>query len=71
MARKRTGLSNRFRSGRSKYSAEAKSKSGDRYGAWVNGKQTTPDIVTGHAHMWPKTNYSGVPTFKLRPEYAR
>jgi hypothetical protein len=47
MARKRTGIRNRYRSGKSSYSVKGKSTSRDRYGKFTNGRQDTPDVVAG------------------------
>jgi hypothetical protein len=47
MSRKRTGLRNRFRSGRSVYSLKDKHASRDRYGKFTSGKQDTPDVIAG------------------------
>lgn len=46
MARKRTGLSNRFRSGRSTYSVRHKQRVADRYGQFRDGK--CEDVIAGH-----------------------
>ena len=48
MSRKRTGLRNRFRTGRSTYSAKAKTVTADRYGQWNLGRQERPDVIGGH-----------------------
>jgi hypothetical protein len=47
MARKRTGLRNRYRSGRSTYCAQDKAKSRDRYGKYMNGKCLDSDVIAG------------------------
>lgn len=48
MARKRTGLRNKFRHGRGSYSVMGKSRTADRYGQCASGKQLTPDSIAGH-----------------------
>lgn len=48
MARKQTGLRNRYRSGRSQYNIKGKSSRADRYGAWEQGRQVRSEIVAGH-----------------------
>ena len=49
MARKRTGLRNRYRSGgRSTYSTERKARSSDMYGEYQNGRQVKNDVIAGH-----------------------
>lgn len=45
MARKRTGLSNRFRTGRSTYNAAGKGRTKDTYGRYEGGEIS--DIVAG------------------------
>lgn len=47
MARKRTGLRNRYRSGRGTYSRQRKSESADRYGAWKDGRRQQPERIAG------------------------
>lgn len=47
MGRKRTGLRNRFRTGRSKYSTEHKAFTADRYGEYDQGKSKRPEKVAG------------------------
>ncbi len=42
MSRKRTGLRNRFRQGRSTYSVLRKGRTSDTYGTWVNGVEKDP-----------------------------
>lgn len=50
MARKRTGLRNRYRQGgRSTYSVERKARSADMYGKYQNGRQVKNDVVAGRA----------------------
>lgn len=48
MSRKRTGLRNKFRSGRSAYSIHQKSRSADDYGAYVNGANKVGENIAGH-----------------------
>jgi hypothetical protein len=55
--RKRTGLRNKFRSGRGNYSILEKSKVADRYGTFQTGKQTGPENIGGRSistplHIW-------------------
>ena len=45
--RKRTGLANRYRHGRSTYSRRKKNGVADTYGAWDNGRQTRSERVNG------------------------
>lgn len=45
MARRRTGLRNRKRTGRSTYSRLGKSRSADYYGSYASGKQVTPERI--------------------------
>jgi hypothetical protein len=47
MGRRHTGLRNRFRTGRSTYSVERKSRTADRYGQYSNGKQIRADVIAG------------------------
>jgi len=47
VGRKQTGLRNRRRTGRSKYSIENKTRFADRYGLYEKGKQTRADTVAG------------------------
>ena len=47
MARKRTGLRNKYRSGRSTYSLKKKSRNKDHYGKFVG--RFCEDIIAGHA----------------------
>jgi hypothetical protein len=53
MARKRTGISNRRRHGRSTYSTQHKAAKADRYGSWTGGRQERSDTIGGHACTWP------------------
>lgn len=48
MSRKRTGLRNRHRDGRSTYSVKGKAAHRDSYATFANGRQTRPDIIAGH-----------------------
>lgn len=48
MSRKRTGLRNRDRGGRSTYSTKNKGALADRYGQWTLGRQDRPDVIAGH-----------------------
>lgn len=48
MARKRTGLRNRHRSGRSTYSAQNKCRQADMYGEYQNGRQLKNDVIASH-----------------------
>lgn len=48
MSRKRTGLRNRNRGGRSTYALQHKSTGSDRYGQWDSGRQRTQDSIAGH-----------------------
>lgn len=50
--RKRTGLRNRFRTGRSTYSGEHKSVGSDRYGEYTNGIRKTGEVVAGSNSRW-------------------
>jgi hypothetical protein len=45
MARRRTGLRNRKRTGRSTYSKLGKARSADYYGSYVNGRQVSPERI--------------------------
>jgi len=47
MGRRQTGLRNRYRTGRSTYSIERKSRGADRYGSYLNGRQTKSDVIAG------------------------
>ena len=47
MSRKRTGLRNKFRSGRGTYSREGKADSADRYGTWKDGQRKQPERIAG------------------------
>jgi hypothetical protein len=48
MARKRTGLRNRYRSGGTgTYSTQRKSREADRYGEYRNRSMLKPDIIAG------------------------
>lgn len=48
--RHRTGLRNRFRSGRSAYSKRNKGRYGDRYGTWDRGKRVGgTEVIAGRA----------------------
>lgn len=47
MAKKRTGLRNRYRSGRSTYSVQHKSRQADIYGKMTNGKIDSQDVIAG------------------------
>ena len=49
MARKRTGLSNRFRSGRSTYSIKGKGKNADKYGSYTQGRIQTNESIAGRS----------------------
>jgi hypothetical protein len=46
--RKRTGLRNRGRSGRSTYSVQNKSRRADRYGTYYGRRCESPDTIAGH-----------------------
>ena len=48
MSRKRTGLRNRGRRGRSTYSTRHKSRSADMYVSMTNGKPNGQDTIAGH-----------------------
>lgn len=61
MSRKRTGLRNKFRRGRSTYSASGKSRSADTYGQYERGKQTTQDIIGGHVLVWHRPHATATP----------
>lgn len=52
MARKCTGLRNRFRSGRGTYSIKRKRTTADRYGTYVNGRPTAPEVISGRSVWW-------------------
>jgi len=45
--RKRTGIRNRYRTGRGSYSLKRKSESRDRYGKFTNGRRDTADVIAG------------------------
>lgn len=48
MSRKRTGLRNRFRAGRSSNYTERRRENGqDRYGEYLNGKCVKEDVIAG------------------------
>lgn len=56
MARKRSGLRNRYRAGgRSAYSVQRKARTADRYGEYANGRQVKQDVIAGHALRWHET----------------
>ncbi len=55
IGRRHTGLRNRFRNGRSSYSVKGKGRRADRYGAWEQGRQRTPDIIAGHSISYRTT----------------
>jgi hypothetical protein len=44
---KRTGLRNRFRTGRGSYSRRRKAAAADRYGKYDRGAQKTADVIAG------------------------
>jgi hypothetical protein len=48
VARKQTGLRNRYRTGRSTYSIEHKSRGADRYGVYDKGRQSRADVIAGN-----------------------
>jgi hypothetical protein len=43
--RHRTGLRNRDRGGQSTYCVLSKGRTADYYGAWMNGRRTTPERI--------------------------
>lgn len=45
MSRKRTGLRNKYRSGKSTYSKRNKRAVADQYGRYVNGIQQSPERI--------------------------
>lgn len=47
MSRKRTGLRNRHRTGRSTYSRAGKHDRRDTYGTWSSGRQDRPEVIAG------------------------
>lgn len=47
MSRKRTGLRNKSRNGKSWYCIKGKHAARDRYGKFTNGRQDTPDVIAG------------------------
>jgi hypothetical protein len=47
MSRKRTGLRNKYRSGRGTYSRDRKAETADRYGTWDSGKRKQPERIAG------------------------
>lgn len=49
MSRKRTGLRNRFRSGRSTYSKMYKKTYRDTYGHFENGRKLRTEVIAGRA----------------------
>lgn len=50
MARKRTGLRNKFRTGKSTYSIRKKSTEADRYGSWSQGKRVAgAEVIAGRS----------------------
>lgn len=49
MARKRTGLRNRWRNGRGSYSKRKKGAEADRYGSWTTGKLSGGEVIAGHS----------------------
>lgn len=55
MGRKHTGLRNRYRTGRSTYSVLNKGRRADRYGAFEQGRQRSPDIIAGHSVSYRTT----------------
>jgi hypothetical protein len=50
--RKRTGLHNRGRKGKSTYSAKRKRLTADRYGSWAGGRQTGGEVIAGRSVWW-------------------
>jgi hypothetical protein len=48
MSRKRTGLRNRFRNGRGKYSTTHKARKADRYGEYSTGKLIRSELIAGN-----------------------
>jgi hypothetical protein len=51
--RKRTGIRNRYRShGSGTYCRQTKRLTRDRYGTYVNGKQTDPENINGRSIWW-------------------
>ena len=47
--RKRTGLHNRGKRGRSAYALRKKRSAADRYGTWDNGRRTGSEVVAGRS----------------------
>ena len=47
--RKRTGLRNKFRSGKGTYCKNKKRATADRYGTWVSGKRTGAEVIAGRS----------------------
>jgi hypothetical protein len=45
--RKRTGLRNKFRTGRSSYSISGKAKTADRYGSYNGGQAIRSESIAG------------------------
>jgi hypothetical protein len=51
--RKRTGLRNRYRSGRGSYSRNRKTLAADRYGTWDKGaRKSGAETIGGHPVDW-------------------
>jgi hypothetical protein len=54
--RKRTGLRNRYRNGRSVYSAKNKRRDADSYGSWTQGRRSTSEVIAGKSLTYRFTN---------------